>query len=95
MTACYGMADGKVFEEEILKDLAARHDRSVAQIVLRWLVQQDGIVALSQTVSEKRAATNFAIFDFLLSADDMAAISSLSVFGRRLVGPEGLAPSWG
>ena len=42
VTAYYGMADGKVFEDEVLTDIAARHNRSVAQIVLRWLVQQDG-----------------------------------------------------
>ncbi|WP_321363781.1 aldo/keto reductase [uncultured Celeribacter sp.] len=94
VTAYYGMADGKVFEDEVLKDIAARHNRSVAQIVLRWLVQQNGVVALSKTVSEKRAAENLAIFDFSLNADDMAVISALAVPGGRLVSPEGLAPGW-
>lgn len=63
LTAYYAMADGKVFDDPVLADLARRHDRSVAQIVLRWLVQQPGVVALSKTVSEMRARENAAIFD--------------------------------
>src|SRR5438093_1425098 len=58
VTGYYGMADGKVFAEPILKEIGARHRKSVAQVVLRWLVQQDGVIALSKTVSEARAAEN-------------------------------------
>lgn len=94
LTAYYGMADGKVFEDETLKAIAAGHGRSVAQVVLRWLVQQDGVVALSKTVGEARAAANLAIFDFELAGEEMKAIHGLARADGRLVSPEGLAPAW-
>ena len=94
ITAYYAMADGKVFAEPVLKDIAAAHGRTVAQVVLRWVVQQDGFVALSKTVSEARAAENAAIFDFALTDAEMAAISALARPDGRIVSPEGLAPAW-
>ncbi|WP_445503316.1 aldo/keto reductase [Microvirga sp. G4-2] len=94
VTGYYGMADGKVFSDSVLKDIAARHRKSVAQIVLRWLVQQEGIIALSKTVGEARAAENFAIFDFALTEGEMAAIHGLAEADGRVVSPEGLAPVW-
>ncbi|MFG1373976.1 aldo/keto reductase [Xanthobacter oligotrophicus] len=94
ITAYYAMADGKVFAEPVLKDIAAAHGRTVAQVVLRWVVQQDGFVVLSKTVSEARAAENAAIFDFALTYAEMAAISALARPDGRIVSPEGLAPKW-
>ncbi|MGQ9367190.1 aldo/keto reductase [Azospirillum sp. A39] len=94
VTAYYAMADGQVFADPVLQDVAARHRRSVAQVVLRWLVQQDGVVALSKTVGEARAAENAAIFDFALSAEEMAAIHGLARPAGRIVSPGGLAPAW-
>lgn len=94
VTAYYGMADGKVIGDPVIKAIAARHGKSEAQVVLRWLVQQPGVVALSKTVSEARAAANQAIFDFALSAEEMAAIHALARPDGRLVSPEGLAPEW-
>jgi len=94
VTAYYAMADGKVFADPVLKDIAGRHGRSVAQVVLRWLVQQDGMVVLSKTVNEARAGENLAIFDFELSRDEMAAIHALAKPDGRLVSPKGLAPRW-
>ncbi|PLK68838.1 2,5-didehydrogluconate reductase [Rhizobium sp. TH135] len=94
VTGYYGMADGKVFTDPILQDIAASHRKSVAQVVLRWLVQQQGIVALSKTIAEARVAENIAIFDFALSADEMATIHGLSNPNGRIVSPHGLAPVW-
>ena len=94
LTAYYAMADGKVFADPVLKDIAAAHKRTVAQVVLRWVVQQEGFVALSKTVSEARAAENSAIFDFTLTEAEMAAICALAHPDGRIVSPEGLAPVW-
>ncbi|MCR6629241.1 MAG: aldo/keto reductase [Magnetospirillum sp.] len=94
VTAYYAMADGKVFDDPVLKAIAAGHGKSVAQIVLRWLVQQDGMVALSKTVGEARAAENLAIFDFELTREEMAAVDRLAQPDGRLVSPPGLAPAW-
>lgn len=94
VTGYYGMADGKVFTDPVLKEIAAGRGKSVAQVVLRWLVQQQGVIALSKTVSEARVDENLAIFDFELSADEMAAIRALARPDGRIVSPEGLAPVW-
>lgn len=94
VTAYYAMADGKVFGDPVLKQVAAAKGRSVAQVVLRWVLQQDGLVALSKTASETRAAENFAVFDFELTAEDMAAIHALAQPDGRLVSPPALAPVW-
>jgi len=94
VTAYYAMADGKVLSDPVLKDIGARHSKTAAQVVLRWLVQQDGVVALSKTSTLKRLPENFAIFDFELSAEEMAAIHALSASGGRIVSPAGLAPTW-
>lgn len=94
LTAYYAMADGKVFADPLLAEIAAKHRRSIAQIVLRWLVQQDGVVALSKTVSEDRARDNAAIFDFALDEVEMAAIHALAVPDGRVLKPGGLSPLW-
>jgi diketogulonate reductase-like aldo/keto reductase len=93
VTAYYAMADGKVLEDAVLKAIAAKHGKSIAQIVLRWIIQQD-LIALSKTVSEQRAQENAAIFDFELSSEDMVAIHGLAKPDGRIVSPEGLAPAW-
>jgi 2,5-diketo-D-gluconate reductase B len=94
VTAYCPMAIGRVLAEPLLLDLAARYGRSVAQLVLRWIVQQDGVIALSRTMNEARVAENVAIFDFQIDAADMAAIGSLAAPGSRIVSPPGLAPAW-
>lgn len=94
VTGYYGMADGAVFADPVLKDIASRNDKTVAQVVLRWMVQQSGMIALSKTVGEARAAENLAIFDFVLGDEDMAAIHALAQADGRIVSPSGLAPVW-
>jgi diketogulonate reductase-like aldo/keto reductase len=94
VTGYYAMADGKVLADPLLKEIGARHGKSIAQVVLRWLVQQDGVIALSKTVGEARAAENLAVFDFILSKEEMAAIHALAQPDGRMVSPAGLAPVW-
>lgn len=93
ITAYFAMADGRVFADPVLSGIAATKGRSVAQVVLRWIVQR-GMIVLSKTVSEARVAENAAIFDFALSPDEMAAIAALTEPKGRIVSPEGLAPVW-
>ena len=71
-------AEGRnhIFENPTLEAVATRHNRSVAQVILRWLSQR-GIVVLSKSVRKERMAQNFNVLDFELSADDMAAVSTL------------------
>jgi 2,5-diketo-D-gluconate reductase A len=71
-------AEGRngIFGNAVLKGIAARHGKSVAQVILRWLTQR-GIVAIPKSVHPRRIAENFAIFDFELAAADMDAIRHL------------------
>lgn len=94
LTAYYAMADGKVIDDPAIQAIGRRHGKSAAQVVLRWLVQQEGIVALSKTANPKRAAENIAIFDFALSDQEMAALHALARRDGRIVSPPGLAPEW-
>ena len=94
ITAYYAMADGKVPNEPLLKDIGARHGKTAAQVVLRWLVQQKDVITLSKTATESRLKENFDIFDFDLTSDEMAAIHKLARPNGRIVSPGGLAPDW-
>ncbi len=84
---------GTLFEELAVRDAAARHGKTPGQIVLRWHVQQDGVVAIPRTTKTARLAENFAIFDFTLSDDEMAAISALAGKGARLCDYD-FSPEW-
>ncbi|MGH1524613.1 aldo/keto reductase [Leifsonia sp. L25] len=67
---------GDLLAAPVLAEVAAKHDRSVGQIVLRWHVQ-NGLVAIPKSRNPERMAENLAVFDFALDADDLAAIDSL------------------
>lgn len=71
-------AEGKndIFKNETLTSIAVKNNKSVAQIILRWLTQR-GVVAIPKSVLKERMVENFDIFDFELSADEMQAISTL------------------
>jgi len=71
-------AEGRnnIFQNELLNTLAGKYQRSVAQIILRWLTQR-GVVAIPKSTHKERIVENINIFDFELSTEDMAAIASL------------------
>lgn len=71
-------AEGKngLFTNPVLEGIGRKHGKSVAQIVLRWLIQR-GIVAIPKSVRKERMAQNIAIFDFALDDEDTAAIAAL------------------
>jgi diketogulonate reductase-like aldo/keto reductase len=71
-------AEGRndIFQNELLLSIAAKHRKSVAQVILRWLVQR-GIIALSKTTRKERMLENISVFDFELSTEDMVAITTL------------------
>ena len=94
VTAYCAMAVGRVIGDPTLAEIAASYGRSIPQVVLRWLIQQDGVVALSRTTNPNRLAENLAVFDFELGEDEMAAIQTLADPNGRIVSPPGLAPAW-
>ena len=94
ITAYCGMAVGRVFGNPTIEQIAKDRGRSAAQVVLRWLIQQDSVIALSRTTNPERAAENLAIFDFELSFEEMDAIHRLAAENSRIVSPVGLSPQW-
>lgn len=71
-------AEGKnnIFQNETLVSIGEKHNKSVAQVVLRWLTQR-GIVAIPKSVRKERILENFNIFDFELSQEDLEKIAGL------------------
>jgi len=71
-------AEGKnnIFQNEVLRSIAGKHNKTVAQVIVRWLTQR-GVVAIPKSVRKERMAENFAIFDFELKPEDMEAIRTL------------------
>ena len=71
-------AEGKhnIFENELLRSIAGKYQKTVAQVIVRWLTQR-GVVAIPKSVRKERIVENFNIFDFDLSPEDMAAMRTL------------------
>ncbi|MEK3723283.1 aldo/keto reductase [Paenibacillus sp. FSL H8-0034] len=71
-------AEGRnnMFGNEVLTLIAEKHNKSVAQVVLRWLVQRE-VVVIPKSVRKERLVENFDIFDFALSTEDIEQISTL------------------
>jgi 2,5-diketo-D-gluconate reductase A len=67
---------GRVFGNRVLDGIAVKHDKTIAQVVLRWHVQL-GNVVIPKSVTRRRLIENLDVFDFALDSEDMAGIASL------------------
>jgi diketogulonate reductase-like aldo/keto reductase len=88
------LALGRVFRDATLQGIGERYGKNAGQVALRWLLQQDGVSAIPRSSREANLKANLAVFDFQLTASDMAKISALANPHGRLVDPVGLAPAW-
>lgn len=79
------LMQGKIMKIELLNQIAEKHKRSVAQIVLRWDIQM-GVVTIPKSVHPERIKENAQIFDFELSDEEMKAISALDK--NKRTGPD-------
>jgi len=85
LTAYSPLARGRVLDDDTLVQIGEHHDKSAAQVALRWLVQQDGVVAIPKSTSRAHLTANLAVFDFELSDGEMARIDSLDAdLGTRV-----------
>ncbi|WP_293865035.1 aldo/keto reductase [uncultured Alsobacter sp.] len=84
---------GRDVSDPVIAEIADRHGKSPAQVILRWLVQQPGVVAIPKSASKARVEENAAIWDFELDEDDMLEIARLRRPDGRVVNPV-FAPQW-
>jgi 2,5-diketo-D-gluconate reductase A len=79
------LAQGELFDDETPSEIGSGHDKSTAQVMLRWHMQL-GNVTIPKSVTAERIESNFDIWDFELSEEEMTAIEGLDA-GRR-IGPD-------
>jgi diketogulonate reductase-like aldo/keto reductase len=93
LTAYSPLGRGTAMEEQAIQDIADKHEKTQAQIILRWLIQQDNVLAIPKSSNEEHMASNFSIFDFELTSEDMETIFKLRHANDRQVNPD-FAPAW-
>ncbi|MGK7370700.1 MAG: aldo/keto reductase [Candidatus Halalkalibacterium sp. M3_1C_030] len=92
LTAYSPLAQGKVMENKVLQEIAENHGKSPAQISLRWLIEQENVVAIPKASTREHLQDNIDIFDFELSDEEFNRIDQLEK-AERLVNPS-FAPNW-
>ncbi|WP_337269396.1 aldo/keto reductase [Oryzifoliimicrobium ureilyticus] len=80
------LGQGKLLSNEALSKIASKHGKSVAQVIIRWHID-NGLVVIPKSVTPSRIVENFQVFDFKLDADDLAQIATLDHSGAR-IGPD-------
>lgn len=83
ITAWSPLAQGQIADDPTLIEIGRAHGKTPGQVTLRWLIQQN-VIAIPRTSKESRAAENFDIFDFQLSAEEMDRVHALARPDGRL-----------
>jgi 2,5-diketo-D-gluconate reductase B len=78
LTAYRPLSKGAIMDDETLREIGEAHGKTPAQVALRWLIQQEKVAAIPKATSEDYLKSNFDIFDFELSDEEMECISGLS-----------------
>ena len=87
------LARGRMFNDPVLGDIAKKRGRNIAQIALRWLMQQ-GVAAIPRSSNPQRIADNLKVFDFTLDDEEMRHISSLKHDNGRIANPIERVGAW-
>ncbi|HSF21569.1 MAG TPA: aldo/keto reductase, partial [Burkholderiales bacterium] len=85
---------GRLFKDPVIADIARAKGRTVAQVALRWLVQQGNIAPIPRSSNPQHMAESLDVFDFTLSDDEMKRIFALKRPDGRIANPAGRAPAW-
>jgi diketogulonate reductase-like aldo/keto reductase len=88
------LARGGIFNDPVLGEIAKARGRTIAQIALRWLIQQDIVAPIPRSGDAKHMRESLEVFDFTLSADEMQRIHALKRPDGRIANPAGRAPAW-
>lgn len=93
LTSYSPLGRGEIVNAPAVREIASRHGRTPGQVILRWHVQQPGVVAIPKSETPSRIAENLDVFDFALSDGEMAALHAMARPDGRLVDPA-WAPRW-
>ena len=93
-TAYCPLARGRVFNDPVLGEIARNKGKTIAQIALRWIMQQGNIAAIPRSANPKHMAESLQVFDFELTHDEMRKIHGLAKPDGRIANPKGRAPAW-
>jgi len=88
------LARGRLFSDPVLGEIARKRGKSLAQVALRWLVQQGNIAPIPRSANPQHMAESLDIFDFTLSGEEMKRIFALKRPDGRIANPVGRAPAW-
>jgi 2,5-diketo-D-gluconate reductase B len=94
LTAYCPVARGKLLDDPLLGEIAKAKGKTVAQIALRWLIQQPMVAAVPRALESSHVVDNLNVFDFALDEQEMERISSLRSRNVRVANPPERAPVW-
>lgn len=93
LTAYSPLAKGRVFQDPVLREIGEAHGKTPGQVTVRWLIQQEGVVAIPRSTKVENAVANGDVDDFQLTVGEMGRIFDLAEPDGRLVDPD-WAPDW-
>jgi len=88
------LARGRLFKDPVLAEIAQARGKTIAQVALRWLVQQGNIAPLPRSSNPQHMAESLDVFNFALSDNEMKRIHALARPDGRIANPAGRAPKW-
>jgi 2,5-diketo-D-gluconate reductase B len=93
-TAYCPLARGRLFNDPVLADIASSKGRTIAQVALRWLMQQGNVAAIPRSGNPRHIEESLQVFDFELDSAEMDRIFALRRPDGRIANPKGRAPEW-
>ena len=93
-TAYCPLGRGRLFKDPVIAEIARARGRTVAQVALRWLVQQGNIAPIPRSSNPRHMAESLKVFDFSLTPEEMNRIFALKRPDGRIANPAGRAPKW-
>jgi 2,5-diketo-D-gluconate reductase B len=94
LTGYCPLGRGQLIDDPVLAEIGRTHNKSPAQVALRWQLQHDGVIPLPRSSNLNRITENFTVFDFTLNKEEMQRISALQRAGAKIADPIGRAPKW-
>ena len=94
LTAYCPLGRGRLFKDPVIAEIARAKGKTVAQVALRWLIQQGNIAPIPRSSNPQHMAESLDVFNFSLTDDEMKRIHALKRSDGRIANPVGRAPKW-